>query len=86
MRGNVARVSQASELRRDRGVAVADIRVSRIAAAYERKRVLEWSLGGVKCTLRMRWVFDVTTVRTGSERSRMTRREGESADLLFVAP
>lgn len=86
VRGDDARVSQASELRRDRGVAVADVRVSRIAAAYESKRVLEWSLGGLKCAPRMRWVFDVTTVRTGSKRSRMARREGESADLLFVAP
>jgi len=37
----VARVSQASELRRDRGVAVADVRVSRRVAAYESKQVLE---------------------------------------------
>jgi hypothetical protein len=39
--GDVARVSQASELRRDRGVAVADVRISRRAAAYESKRVPE---------------------------------------------
>jgi len=43
--GDVARVSQASELRRDRGVAVADARVSRRVAAYESKRVLERVVG-----------------------------------------
>lgn len=49
--GDVARVSQASELRRDRGVAVADVRVSRRVAAYESKRVLERWLGCVKFTV-----------------------------------
>jgi hypothetical protein len=36
--------------------------------------------------LSARWVFDFTTVRTASKRSTLTLQEGESADLLFVAP
>jgi hypothetical protein len=39
------RASQANELWRDLGEVVADVRVSREAAAYESKRVLEWWLG-----------------------------------------
>lgn len=50
--GDVARVSQASELRRDRGVAVADVRISRRAAAYESKRVpVRFGWGCVKFTV-----------------------------------
>jgi len=69
VRGNVALVSQASELRRDRGVAVADVRVSRIAAAYESKRVLEWSLGGV-CEVRC--INFVNRGRRGKRRDHIT--------------